>query len=247
MRTIVAIMIFLLAACATTGPAVDKTKMAEGYYKKGLSYFENKNYQLASVEFERSIQSDSDYRDSYYGLGLVNDYMGKLDDAAKYYEKAIDLDADFSEAHNAVGVIYFKQQKWKEAVKAFKKALQNKLYTTPYLPYLNLGDLYMAQKDYAKAVDSYRESKRYMPDLDVILFKLGTAMIEAGKIKEAIGEFQEAVKLSPANSTIRYNLALAFLKDGNKKAAIGEFKKTVELDPKSELAGKARDYMNTLR
>ncbi len=247
MRASIIIICLALTACATVGNPVDKTKMAEGYYMKGMSYFNDKNYQLAAVEFERSIQSDSGYKQSYYALGLINDYQGKLDEAAQFYEKAIDQDSDFSEAYNALGVVYFKQQKWKDAIRSFKKALANKFYTTPYLPYLNMGDLYMAQKKYDKAVDAYRESKRYMPDYALISLKLGTALLEAGRVTESISELHEAMKIAPGDAGIRYSLGLALLKDGNKKAASEQFKKTVEFDPKSALAEKARDYLKTLR
>lgn len=246
MRALTIFVLFMLAGCVSTGTKIDKAKMAEGYYTKGLSYLQEKNYELASVEFNRSIQTDSSYKLSYYGLGIISDYQGKLDDARKYYEEAIDLDSDFSEAYNALGVVYSKQQKWDDAIDAFHKALANKLYTTPHLPYLNLGDLYMARKDYAKAAEAYRESKRYV-NLEMTTIKLGTALYESGKTKEAISEFQEAVNLAPGNANTRFSLAVALLKDGNKKSALAEFKKVVELDPRSQNAQKAKDYIKTLR
>ncbi len=247
MKQFVIAILFMLAGCATTGvPAVDKTKLAEGYYMKGLSHLQDKNYEMASVEFNRSIQTDDNYKQSYYGLGLINDYQGKLDDAAKYYQEAIDRDADYSEAYNALGVVYFKQQKWKEAVKMFNKALSNKLYTTPHVPYLNLGDLFMAQKDYNKAIEAYREYKRFV-NLELTVFKLGTALLEAGRTKEAVNEFREGVGMAPQNGNLRYSLALALLRDGNKKAALAEFRKASELVPGSDIALKAKDYIKTLR
>jgi len=246
MRTLAIVVLAVLAACASTGGNVDKSKMAEGYYMKGLSHLQEKNYELAGVEFQRSIQTDKNNKTSYYALGVISDMQGKLDEAAAFYEKAIDIDSDFSEAHNALGVVCFKQQKWKDALKYFKKALANKLYTTPHLPYLNMGDLHMAQKDYGKAIEAYRESKRYA-NLELTIFKLGSALYESGKIKEAINEFQEGTGLSPKNASMRYGLATALLKDGNKKAALAEFKKTIELAPQSDLALQARDYMKAIR
>jgi pentatricopeptide repeat protein len=241
------IMLLLFAGCATTtGPAVDKTKMAEGYYMKGMSHFQQKNYELASVEFNRSLQSDDNYKQSYYMLGIVNDYQGKLDDSVKYYKEAIARDPNYSEAYNALGAAYSKQQKWADALKYFKKALENKLYPTPHVPYLNIGRIYMAQKNYDKAVDAYREAKRYATQ-DFIIYELGTALFEAGRTKEAISEFQEGVGIAPQNANLRYSLALALLKDGNKKAALADFKKAAELAPGSEIAQKAKDYIKTLR
>lgn len=235
-----------MTGCVTTGNTVDKSKMAEGYYMKGLSYLQEKNYEMASVEFNRSLQNDSTFKQSYYGLGIINDYQGKLEDAAKYYQKAIDQDPDYSEAYNALGVVYSKQKKWKEAIKAFNKALANKLYTTPHIPYVNLGDLYMEQKEYEKAAEAYRESKRFV-NIEWTVIKLGTALLEAGKTKEAITEFREGIGLAPQNANMRYSLGLAYLKEGNKKAALTEFKKAAELAPKSDLAQKANEYIKILR
>jgi len=246
MRAFALIVILALIGCVTTGQKVDKSKMAEGYYTKGVSYLQEKNYEMASVEFNRSLQYDSNYKRSYYGLGIINDYQGKLEEAAKYYQKAIDKDSEFSEAYNALGVVYSKQKKWNEAINAFNKALENKLYTTPHIPYLNLGDLYMEQKEYEKAAVAYRESKRFV-NIEWTIIKLGTALMEAGKTKEAIAEFQEGIGIAPQNANMRYGLALAFLKDGNKKSALTEFKKAAELAPQSDLARKANDYIMTLR
>lgn len=245
MRTFALAIVLVFLGCVTTGNTVDKKKMAEGYYMKGLSHLQEKNYEMASVEFHRSIQTDSANKLSYYGLGIISDYQGKYDESEKYYKKAIDRAPDFSEAYNALGVVYSKQRKWKEAVKAFQTALDNKLYTTPHIPYLNLGDLYMEQREFEKAAEAYRQSKKFVI-IEWTVIKLGTALFEAGKTQEAIREFKEGLGLSPKNANMRYGLAMAFLKDGNKKAALAEFRKAVELAPGSELAEKANDYIQTL-
>jgi type IV pilus assembly protein PilF len=247
MQILVAILLLALAGCVTTGGnTVDKTKMAEGYFMKGLAHFQENKYELASSEFHRSIQTDSSNKLSYYYLGLISDYQDKLDDAIKYYGEAISIDSDFSEAYNALGAAYSRQQKWDDALKAYHRALENKLYTTPHMPWLNIGRVYMMQKNYEKAISSYREAKRYSYQ-DVIIYELGTALFEAGKTKEAVSEFQEGIKLAPQNASMRYSLALAYLKDGKKKSALAEFKKTVELAPKTDIAVKANDYIKTLR
>jgi Tfp pilus assembly protein PilF len=235
-----------MTACVSTGNNIDKSKMSEGYFQKGLAYFQDKNLELASVEFHRSLQTDSSNKLSLYYLGVINDMQGKLDDAIKFYKEAISLDSDFSEAYNALGAVYSKQQKWSEAIRNYQKALENKLYTTPHVPYLNMGRVYMAQKDYNKAVEAYRDAKRFVNE-DFIIYELGTALFEAGRTKEAISEFQEGAGLAPQNASMRYGLALAYLKDGNKKSASAEFRKAAELAPKTELAQKAQDYLKTLR
>jgi len=243
------LVIILLAAagCATTGGnTLDNSKMAEGYYQKGLAYLQEKNYEMASVEFNRSIQTDSSYKMSYYSLGLISDFQGKFDDAIKYFKKAISLDDNYSEAYNALGRVYSEQQKWDDALKCFDKALSNKLYTTPHVVYMNMGHVYMRQKDYNKAAESFRNAKRFV-NQDFIIYWLGTALFEGGKTNEAVAEFREGVGLAPQSADMRYGLALALLKKGDKRAAATEFKKAAELAPKSEIAQKANDYLKALR
>ncbi|HEX9020924.1 MAG TPA: tetratricopeptide repeat protein [Nitrospirota bacterium] len=246
MRTFALLALLALTGCATTGVPADTQKLAEGYYDKGLSYLQEKNYELASVEFNRSIQTDSDYRQAYFGLGTISAEQGKLDDAIKYFKEAIDRDSRYSEAYNALGAVYARQRDWKDALKCFRKALDNKLYATPHIPNLNIGLVYMEMKDYNRAVEAFRESKRFV-NQDMTNFQLGRALFEAGRIKESVVEFREGVGQAPQNAAMRYSLAVALLKDGSKKSALAEFKKAAELAPKSEIARKANDYIKTLR
>src|SRR5574337_412045 len=245
-RSFVIMALVLLAGCATTGPSIDKSRMAEGYYMKGLSYFQDKKFELAAVEFNRSIQTDSNYKQSYYMLGIISDYRGQLDASVEYYKEAIARDNNYSEADNALGTAYAKEQKWKDAVKAYKKALENKLYTTPQVQYVNMGRVYAAQKDYDKAVDAFRQAKAFVKQ-DFILYELGNALFEAGKTREAIAEFREGVSISPQNANLRYSLGVALVKDGKKKEAIAEFRRVAELAPASEISVQAKDYLKTLR
>lgn len=243
-RILTTLLLSVLAGCVSTG-GPDATKMAQGYYDRGISYLQTRDYERALVEFQRSIKTDSKYKLSYYALGVVNDLMGKYADAITYYKEALSIDSEFSEAHNALGVIYTKQQKWKDALKSFQRALDNKLYSTPHVPYLNMGDLYMAQRDFPKAADAYRESKRLV-NQDITVYKLGMALLSVGTTREAIAELQEGTALSPKNPDMRLALGLAYLKESNRKAAIAEFRRVVDIAPKSDAARTAQDYIATL-
>ena len=243
-RAITAILLLVFAGCATTG-TTENSKMAEGYYNRGISHLQTKDFEKAMVEFQRSINTDPKFKMSYYAMGMVYDMMGKFSDAEKYYKETIDIDPEFADAYNSLGTIYMKQKKWKEALKAFQKTLQNKMYATPNIAYVNMGDVYLNLEDYPKAIEAYREAKRYA-NQDYIIYRLGVTLTRAGKTKEAIGELQEGVALTPKNPDMRLALGLALLKDGNKNAALTEFKKVVEFAPQGDAAKTARDYINTL-
>lgn len=243
-RTLTALLLLALAGCVTSG-GTDPAKMAQGYYDRGISHLQVKDYERAIVEFQRSINTNPKNKMSQYAMGMVYDLMGKYTDAEEHYQEALDIDSDFSEAHNALGTVFMKQKKWKDALKSFRKALNNKLYTTPNITYVNMGDVYMALEDYPKAIESYREAKRFVSQ-DYIIHRLGLALFKAGNTAEAVGEFREGVVLAPKNPDMRLALALALLKDGNKRSALAEFRKIVELAPQSDPAKTAQDYIATL-
>jgi type IV pilus assembly protein PilF len=239
------LLLLALVGCASTGTSPDKSKVAEGYYNKGLAHLQANDLELASVEFHRAIQTDSKNKMAYYGLGLIRERQEKFDEAEEHYQEAIDIDPDFSEAYNALGVVYSRQQKWKEALKYFKKALENRLYTTPHIPYINIGDMYMVQRDYPKAIEAYQESKRFVIQ-DFTVYRLGMALLEAGRTKDAIAELNEGTRMSPNNAEMRLALGLAHLKDGNRRNALAELHKVVDLSPGSTAAQTARDYIKNL-
>lgn len=242
-----ALPIIVVAGCASTPvPAVDSTKMSEGYMTQGYAYLEAGKNELALSEFHRSIQENPKNKWAHYYLGVTNDRLGKLKEAEEFYREGVEIDSSFSEAYNALGVVYSKQQKWTEALKNFTKALQNPLYSTRYIPHLNMGDVYMSMKNYSKAIEAYGESKRF-EKLDFTILKLGEAYLEAGRVDDAIREFKEASSMSPMNAIARYRLAVAYVKKGSKHLAIAEFKRAVELAPGSEVARMSNDYLKTLR
>jgi type IV pilus assembly protein PilF len=243
-QTIIILSFILLAGCVTTG-GPDKSKMSEGYYNQGLANLQRNELELALADFHRAIQTDSKNKLAYYGLGLIRERQEKFDEAEEYFDDAVDIDSNFSEAYNMLGVVYSRQKKWKEALKAYNKALENKLYTTPHITYLNIGNMYMVQRDYPKAIEAYRESKSLV-NQDITVYRLGMAYLEAGRIREAIAEFQEGARMAPNNAEMRFALALAYLKDGNKRSALTEFRTVEELAPKSDTARTARDYITTL-
>jgi type IV pilus assembly protein PilF len=231
----------LFAACATTeGP--EKSKVSEGYYNKGLSYLQANDLANAMAEFHRSVQTDPKNKMAYYALGLVYMRQDKMQDGEKYLKEAISIDDQFSDAYNALGILYSKQEKWKEALKAFNRALDNKLYPTPHMTYINIGDMYMAQRDFARAAEAYRESKR-IANLDVTILRLGRALLEAGRLKDAITELREGVSLAPKNPDMHLALGQAYLKNGDKRAALAEFRMAAELAPKTDISRTAQDYI----
>jgi hypothetical protein len=105
------------------------------------------------------------------------------------------------------------------------------------VPYLS--DAIHRTEDYDKAVNIPNQAARKS---GYIIYELGTAC-SGWKVKsdERVPEEGGCTAEEPGA------VWRLFLKDGNRKAALTEFKKTSELAPGSDLAQKAKDYIQTLR
>lgn len=94
-----------------------------------------------------------------------------------FYRKALDINKNSALARFNLGDALMKQNKPKEAMEQFSLAakqtadagLKGEIFH-------NVGNLFMEQKDYAKAVDAYKEALRNNPSADDTRYNLVLAM-----------------------------------------------------------------------
>lgn len=69
-----------------------------------------------------------------------------------------------------------------------------------------LGDTYFSYKQYGKAIASYKEAIRFMPDFPGASLMIGFAYKRLGQYKEAIAAYKEALRIDPNNTSARNDL-----------------------------------------
>jgi predicted Zn-dependent protease len=103
--------------------------------------------------------------------------LGRTDDAINVYKKILAIDADNRFALVSLGYASRATGRNQDAERYFERLA--KAEPTLYVPYLALGDLYTAQKEYAKAESSYRDGFHYAPENALIVAGGMNAAIEA--------------------------------------------------------------------
>jgi tetratricopeptide (TPR) repeat protein len=68
------------------------------YLERGISYYDEKNYEKARVEFKNVLQIDPKSAEPYYYLGLINEINAELRSAYFMYTKALELKPGYIEA-----------------------------------------------------------------------------------------------------------------------------------------------------
>ncbi|MGD9842220.1 MAG: tetratricopeptide repeat protein, partial [Steroidobacteraceae bacterium] len=96
------VIAFALLSTACSGAEERKVS----YLHKGETYFNEQNYDKASVELRNALQIDPKYVDARYLSGRVAEKRGELREAVGQYQAAVDENPKYSPARAAIARLY---------------------------------------------------------------------------------------------------------------------------------------------
>lgn len=147
------------------------------HYEKGCEYLKDKKLKNAELEFKKAIELDPDNASLYQRLGEVNFYpFKKYNLAIKYYNKAIEL-LDPNNRYSSLDEIYD-----------------------------SVGEVYLYNKDFNKAISNFKRVFNYNPSKNLKIrtyFRSGIAYDCLGERKKAISFYKKALELKPESKWIK--------------------------------------------
>ena len=215
-------------------------------FRIGMSYFGKGEYDKAIIEFEKSIELDSNHTESYYYLGQCYLQKGIIEYNNKNILKAYSL--------------YRKANKIAEQViPQYEKIIEDN--PTDLNSYFRLGYIYEVRSivpfinDYNKALVYYLKaldlatSSSSARNTGIIIYlntRIGYIYFEKKKYSQAIEYLEMAEKVSPQNVEVAYYLGLSYDKIGEKEKAREYLFRVIELAPKSEFAQEAEKKLKKI-
>lgn len=115
-----------------------------------------------------------------------------------------------------------------EAVSWLEKSV--KLNPLFFLPYLELGIIYLKKNNITKAKEMLEKASSYAED-ESVYNHLGIVYAELKDFDRAISNFKKAVSLNYKNADIHFNLGLTYHNIGNINEAKREFSIAITLNP----------------
>lgn len=181
---------------------------------KGFKALAAKDFETATVVFERVLRMDPLDAPTYQLMGNGYAEAGRFETAIGYYQKAMDINPvdtltkhQLAQCYNNYGVTLRNRGKWDVAIEAYRNALR--LMPTLAVARTNLGDAFTRKAD---------------------------AHNEAGELDAAIEAYLELQKLHPNEMQIRNLLGELHLKKGNYAEALSAFQHVYNTDPNAEHA-----------
>ena len=102
---------------------------------------------------------------------------------------------------------------------------------------LGRGEVYMAQKDYGRAIELLSAAQKKSPDSQRILLALANAQVLAGQYDGAISRYQALIAREPQSSDYELRLGETYRRAGKTEDAIQHFRRVKQLDPNAAEAG----------
>lgn len=179
---------------------------AGSYYKEGLEYFDNGNYEKAEASFAKALQLNGDRAEYYidYAMSLIQ--LGKYDEAITYFDEAI-LKKDNTvvhknnkKAYRGKGIAYLKAHNYEEAIKQFDKAL---------------------------AIDESSDL-----NMDILYYK-GNAQEKAGLYQDAVKTYTSILNEKSTDAATYNYRAYAYRLMGEREKSLEDYNKAIKLDSKN--------------
>jgi len=105
-----------------------------------------------------------------------------------------------------------------------------------WLAHNNLGVIYAAQGQYAKALEHYKTTIELNPDYATAYNNTGVALVLMGQPAKALDYYKKALELKSDDADWIYNLAAAYAKLEKNNEAIEYFRKVVQMKPDDSVA-----------
>jgi len=143
-----------------------------------------------------------------YLRAMLNQKIGDAGKAAEDYEFLVHHKSAGGEIFNNLGVIYAKQKKYAQAEAMFNEALKD----MPARPefHNNSAELFMALKDFDRAIGEYKLVLEFEPGNTLALYNLGIAYKSKGDYTSAREQWEKILKLQPEDAGAKK--ALGYLK-----------------------------------
>lgn len=192
----------------------------------------------AEAAYKQAIALRPDYWDGYNSLGLFYDDHGKYDEAIAQLQHAIQLTPDNAQVYSNLGATYLDSGDPKKIPLA-EAALKKSIELGPSYPtYANLGFLYKARHDYAKAVDASEKALRLNDKNYLVWANLASGYQGLNQLDKALAAWdrerpllEQAVKQNPRDAGAQARLAVLYAQKNIRDRAVAQVETALALSP----------------
>lgn len=143
---------------------------------------------------------------------------------------SINLDLTYSVLFNLASQ-YAANEMYAEALNTYQVIVKNKMFNNGGRLKVNMGNIYLKQRNYSKAIKFYRMALDQIPSVHKemrikIMQNIGVAFIKTGQYMDAISSFEHIMSTSP-NLKAGFNLIVCYFAIGDSEQMKKAFQKLI--------------------
>ena len=166
-----------------------------------------------------------------YGVGMEQQFAGKMQDALQSFSKAAELDPNFARAYAGMSAIAGNLGQFQDAEKYVKLAMEHVDRMTERERYRIRGLYYARTKYWEKCVEEYGELVKQYPADNIGHNNLATCYSQLRNMPKAVEEVRRAVEIYPNAVTKRTNLSLFSSYAGDFHGGEREAREVLRINP----------------
>ncbi len=179
----------------------------EAYTLLGKLYTVTGDNTRAVEAYARALDLKPHERDLYVFLGSLQASQRLFSEAEKTFKKMIEEFPGEREGYFYLGKVYVEDGRYDKAIDIFKQLLQTRADSAA-AAHVELGAIYLLQKDLAAAESHFSEAVKLDPFNITARLNLGQVLAKQKKFAESYKVFEELGKLAPSNLGIQIKMAL---------------------------------------
>ncbi len=213
-------------------------------YNIGAKFYNNKEFDLAAISFEKAINSG--FRKDFVYQILINSYI-----QIKDYEKASLYMKEFNQIfkgkfnsndYSYSGLIKSHYGRHEEALKDYDKAI--KMNPNNYYAINNRGYTYNLLEKYEKAIEDFNRAMTIETDFAYALNNRGFSKIKLGLKEDGLKDLEKSMTIDGTNSYCYLNFGIYYYENEQYIKALEYFNKAKELDGKTYMLDYYLDNVN---
>lgn len=201
----------------------DNVRVAENYYLRGISRYEQQKFFKAAEDFRRAISLRSRHPGSYVWNAIVSAKLENWADAIDNLQQAISLRPSAANQYRRLG-----KPAAEKAIEYYDQLIKrgnsdSQSFRNRGMAYQFLGSIDLAIQDFSM---SLREDPN---DVDSRV-RHAQLLLQRNRLDDAIRDLAKVIKDDKSNHHARYVRALARVHQGELDLAVRDIEKAIELD-----------------
>lgn len=217
------------AETETQASSLVKTYPDAGHAWKLLGLSQLMQGQNALHALRRAAELMPGEADVHFNLGIAQQKLGLLGEAAESNRRALKIKPDFVEAHHNLGEILNKLGQLYESANSYRRAL--KIGPDFADAHNNLGAALRELGELDAALSSCSRAILLKPDFADAHKNLGGILKDLGQIKEAVNSYHKALDINPDFAEAHNSLGAALKDLGQFDTALASCRRALELKP----------------